>query len=51
MAFLIRKKPFKPNEKLRKKPYMWIDEKGSKLDEKMRKKTEGFDQWKTSKTQ
>ncbi len=35
---LIKKKPFKPNEKLRKKPCVLIGEKPLKFDKKTRKK-------------
>ena len=39
MVLLIKKKPFKPSQKLRKKLYILIDKKFLKLDKKMRKKT------------
>ena len=35
----MRKKPFKPSSKLRKKPCMLISEKSPQLDQKTRKKT------------
>ena len=43
MALLIRKKPPKPNKRLRRKLYILIDKKLPKLNKKIRKKIRRLD--------